>query len=73
MVRYKETCSSVPECSGTCVNADTGECSEYTPKAQCKESGGAWSEKDIDEVPACQEVCCLIGQDAYFVNHKRMH
>lgn len=65
---YKETCSFVPECSGTCVNAESGECSQYTPKAQCIKSGGAWSEKDISEIPACNEVCCLIGQDAYFVN-----
>lgn len=67
---YKETCSTVPECSGTCVNSDTGECSQNTPKAQCLESKGSWSEKDIDEVDACQEICCLIGQDAWFINQK---
>ena len=51
---YKETCNSVPECYGTCVNQQTGECSQYTPKAQCIKSGGVWNEKDINEVPACK-------------------
>jgi len=64
---YKETCNLVPECYGTCVNPKTGECSQYTPKAQCVDSGGVWSEKDIDEVPACREYCCVLGQDAYFM------
>ena len=64
---YKETCNSVPECYGTCVNQQTGECSQYTPKAQCIKSGGVWNEKDINEVPACKEYCCSIGQDAYFI------
>lgn len=64
---YKETCNLVPECYGTCVNPKTGECSQYTPKAQCVDSGGVWSEKDIDEVPACQEYCCILGQDSQFI------
>lgn len=63
-----QTCDSVPECSGTCVNANTGECSESTPETQCVESGGAWNEKSPGEISECQEVCCLLGQDAYFVN-----
>lgn len=62
---------SVPECSGTCVNAITGECSE-TPKTECKEAGGDWSEKSPEEIPACQEVCCILDvQEAYFLNPKK--
>jgi len=67
---FKDTCSSVSECKGTCINLDTGKCSEYTPKTQCIESGGSWSQNSIDQVPACQQGCCVIGLDAYFVTNK---
>ena len=63
-----QTCDSVPECSGTCVNANSGECSENTAKTQCGKSGGVWSEKSPGEIDECKEVCCLLGQDAYFIN-----
>lgn len=66
--RNKETCSSVPECSGTCINSNTGECSQKIPKAQCLKSQGSWSEKEVSEINVCKEVCCLIGQDAWFIN-----
>ncbi len=67
---YKDACSSVPECTGTCVNLNTGQCSEYTPKTLCLESGGSWSQNSIEKVPACQEICCVIGLEAYFINEK---
>ena len=66
--RNIQTCDSVPECSGTCVNANSGECSENTAKTQCEESGGVWNEESSGEISECQEVCCLLGQDAYFIN-----
>lgn len=66
--RYKENCETVPECHGTCINSETGECSENTDKTQCKESGGTWNESDSEDIAACQGICCLVGQDAYFVN-----
>jgi len=64
----KETCEGIPECEGTCVNDNSGECSERVAKAQCEESNGKWDERLPSEIPSCQEVCCLIGQDAYFIN-----
>lgn len=67
---YKDSCTGVSECTGTCVNLNTGQCSEYTPKTQCIESGGSWSQNPIDQVPACQQGCCVIGLDAYFVTNK---
>jgi hypothetical protein len=62
------SCIDVPDCSGTCINKNTGECSQYTDKRQCTESSGTWDEKDPEEISACHEVCCLLGQDAYFIN-----
>ncbi|MCX6750156.1 MAG: hypothetical protein NTZ83_01745, partial [Candidatus Pacearchaeota archaeon] len=64
---YKE-CISIPECFGTCVYATTGECSENTPQKKCKEAGGKWYEKPIEEVTECKEICCIMGQTASFLN-----
>jgi hypothetical protein len=61
-------CDEVPECKGTCFNGLTGECSESTPKKKCSEVKGNWYEANAEEVSQCQEKCCLIGKDAYFVN-----
>jgi hypothetical protein len=63
-----QTCTSVLECYGTCVNLNSGECSENTPKTTCQESDGIWHEESSGEISECQEVCCLIGEDAYFIN-----
>ncbi len=63
-----KTCDEVPECHGTCVNENTGECSENTRKAQCELSGGKWHEEPLDEIDQCKEGCCIMGEDAYFIN-----
>ncbi len=69
-------CNDVPECTGTCVNSieggsNLGICSENTPKTQCDESGGTWSQKEVDEIPACKEICCFVGKDTYYVSNAR--
>lgn len=64
-----ETCDSAVECFGTCVNTDSGECSENTAKTQCETiSKGTWYDKMADEITACKDICCVMGEDAYFVN-----
>jgi hypothetical protein len=61
-------CQEVPECKGTCVNGESGECWEMTPKKKCAESKGSWYETSVAEISKCQEICCLIGKDAWFLN-----
>lgn len=63
-----KVCDEVPECAMTCVNPTTGECLEQTPQKKCKEDGGTPYETPVGELSQCQEICCLLGQDAYFVN-----
>ncbi len=70
---YKETCESVPECHVTCIDGTTGECSENNDKTACTLSEGTPVEAAPEDIPACQEVCCIIGQEAYFVNPTRCH
>jgi cytoskeletal protein CcmA (bactofilin family) len=64
---YK-VCDEVPECNMTCVNSKTGECSEQTPQKKCIEDGGTPYDTPEGEISKCQERCCVLGQDAWFVN-----
>lgn len=64
-----ETCQEVPECHGTCVNSNEGKCAENYDKSKCENiAKGTWYEQPADEIPQCQEVCCVIGDEAYFMN-----
>ncbi len=65
--QYKNSCLTVPECMGTCINPQTGECSESTPKASCLKENNNWVEQKIEEVAVCKKGCCTIGLDTYFV------
>ncbi len=69
-------CNDVPECTGTCVNSieggsNLGICSENTPKVQCDESGGTWSQMEVEEINACKEICCFVGKDTYYISNAR--
>ncbi len=69
-------CNDVPECTGTCVNSieggsNLGICSENTPKTQCEESKGTWSQMEVEEINACKEICCFVGKDTYYVSNAR--
>lgn len=64
-----ETCDaiSVPECHGVCVNENIGDCSENTPELKCEEElGGIWHEEPIEDIAACQKVCCVLGNTVAF-------
>jgi hypothetical protein len=59
--------ASVPECSGVCVSEQTGECSENTPQFKCTEElNGVWHEESIENIPECQNVCCVMGIQTVF-------
>jgi len=63
-------CSSTSYCTtGTCVNSDTGKCMINVPQSKCIEDGGVWKEESPQEIPACQNGCCLYGDKAAYVNH----
>jgi len=64
----RETCAGVIECEGTCVNEETGECSQGVSKSECINSQGKWYETEEEETDKCQKGCCIIGENAYFVN-----
>ncbi len=61
------TCEATEYCKiGTCVNTIAGTCST-APQATCDSSkGGVFYTAEISNVPACQNGCCLIGEQASF-------
>ena len=63
------SCSSTSYCkTGTCVHTVTGECKPNTPRINCEEQGGEWKDQDPEEIPICQNGCCLYGTKTAFVN-----
>ena len=61
------SCDSVPLCQrGVCVNIESGECVENTPKSVCENSGGLFKTEAIHNIPECQRGCCILGQDTLF-------
>jgi len=63
-------CSSTSYCrTGTCISPETGKCMINTPKTRCEEQGGVWKSQDPLEIPACQNGCCLYGNNAAYVNN----
>ena len=67
--RYDRTsCDSTSYCStGTCVNTRTGDCLP-SPQATCDSSqGGFFYNQPKAEVPQCNIGCCILGDEAKFV------
>ncbi len=62
-----QTCETYVKCHGTCVNENTGECGQ-APELECVEDGGNWYQESEDQLPACQQGCCVAGENAYFIN-----
>jgi len=61
------SCDSVPLCQkGVCVNIQSGECVENTPKLVCENSGGLFKTEQIHNIPECKLGCCILGQDTLF-------
>jgi hypothetical protein len=53
-------CEATTFCStGTCYYGGTGECSSETSKAKCESEEGSFDERPIEEVPICQQGCCV--------------
>jgi len=53
-------CSNTDFCArGTCYYTNTGECSSETSKAKCLADGGSFDPRPIEEVPICQQGCCV--------------
>ncbi len=63
-----ETCDAldVPECNGVCISESSGKCEEGMGKARCSEEGGIWSQEQIGNILACQDVCCVMGKQIAF-------
>ena len=54
------TCENTDFCAiGTCYNTNTGECSNPVSKAKCIAEGGSFDIKPKEELPICQEGCCV--------------
>ena len=61
------SCDNVPSCQkGVCVNIQSGECVESTPKSVCENSGGLFKTEPIHKILECQLGCCILGQDTLF-------
>ncbi len=64
------SCEQTTYCKlGTCISENKGTCMQNTPKVLCEHQDGAyWDFHGIDELPMCQNGCCLFGEDAAFVS-----
>jgi len=71
--RYDRTsCESTTYCStGTCVNTATGECLPSSQSACDPSQGGYFYDKSKDDVPQCQQGCCILGDQTNFVERNR--
>jgi hypothetical protein len=62
------SCEQTTFCAlGTCIDSNQGICMPNTPKIRCESEGGTWDIKPKSEIPACQNSCCIIGDDVAFV------
>lgn len=52
---------------GTCISSEAGQCFPNTPRAVCEEQGYTWHEGSMDSLAQCQQGCCTIGDQAFFV------
>jgi hypothetical protein len=61
------SCASTSYCRlGTCVNSLQGSCMPNTPQITCNNEGGVWKGADVEDLPECQQGCCLLGNQAAF-------
>jgi len=61
------SCTETTYCRfGTCINSLKGECTTST-KAICESEGLTWDEKDKEDIPLCQNGCCIMGDKVAFV------
>ncbi len=66
------SCDATAFCKlGTCIDAEQGECRPNVPKQLCTSQGGDWHEEAPLDLVQCQPGCCLLGEDAVFVNADR--
>jgi hypothetical protein len=62
------SCESTSFCRlGTCYESEEGICMERTPGIVCRDGGGTWDERGVNEIPQCQLGCCIIADQAAFV------
>jgi len=68
------SCDSFSQCvTGTCINSNSGQCSQNVPKATCEANGGIWdprpkSDVELNGVHVCQNGCCSLGENVAFVS-----
>lgn len=59
-----QSCSQISDCQkGVCINTQSGECTENTPKSVCETSGGLFKTDEIHNIPECNTGCCILGGD----------
>jgi len=62
------SCESTSFCRlGTCYESQEGICMERTPGIVCRDGGGTWDTRGVNEIPQCQLGCCVIADQAAFV------
>jgi hypothetical protein len=63
------SCEQVAECNtGTCIDEETGTCSEGTTQGSCTSEGGTWHQEEPQILNQCKNICCTIGNEAHFVS-----
>jgi hypothetical protein len=66
------SCEATYYCrTGTCIDNNEGLCMPNTAERTCTDEGGAFDSRTKDEIPQCQNGCCLIGENAAFVTQVR--
>lgn len=67
-LKAETSCEQTSFCKlGTCIDNDAGECRQNTERKSCENIGGAWDERDADEISQCKLGCCFIGNGTTFV------
>jgi hypothetical protein len=63
------SCSQTSYCrQGTCYDSREGICMENVPQLLCNGQNGTWIDKPIEQVPQCNQGCCIIADQASFVS-----
>lgn len=63
------SCEATSFCKeGCCYDSDEGICMESTSKVVCEQEGGVWNEDEKCNIPQCNEGCCILGNQAAYVN-----
>jgi hypothetical protein len=59
------SCDTVSECQkGCCYNPYSGDCSFNSPKGQCEQNGGNWTNNPTCQIQQCILGCCVLGDNA---------